>query len=65
MKDFRSKQNRQKINESCVQLKKKNTITNRPHAHKGYASTYNVVFLNSINPELQLKNVVNVQLEIN
>ena len=48
-----------------MQLKKKNTITNRPHAHKGYASTYNVVFLNSINPELQLKNVVNVQLEIN
>ena len=27
-----------------------------PHAFKGFASTHNVEFLNSFNPELQLNN---------
>ena len=32
---------------------KKNTkITKRSHAYRGYASTYNVEYLNSFNPEL-------------
>ena len=31
------------------------TITKREHAFKGYASTYNVEILNSLNPEMQLK----------
>ena len=30
-------------------------ITKREHAFKDYASIYNVVILNSFNPELQLK----------
>ena len=30
-------------------------ITKRAYAFKGYASTYNVVMLNSFNPKLQLK----------
>ena len=30
-------------------------IIKQEHAFKGYASTYNVEILNSINPELQLK----------
>ena len=32
-------------------------IAKREHAVKGYASTYNVETLNSLNPELQLKDI--------
>ena len=31
-------------------------IIKRPHAFQGYASSYNFEILNSLNPELQLKN---------
>ena len=34
---------------------KKNAKIKSSHAYKGYASIYNVEFLNSFNPELQLK----------
>ena len=30
-------------------------ITKRAHVFKGYASSYNVEILNSVNPELQLR----------
>ena len=30
-------------------------VTKRAHAFKGYASSHNVEILNSVNPELQLK----------
>ena len=39
-------------------------ITNRAHAFRGYTRTYNVEILNSLDPELQLKNWnYNFQLE--
>ena len=38
-----------------VLKEKKRKITKRTHAFKGYASSYNVEVLNSLNPELQLK----------
>ena len=35
-------------------------ITKQVHAFKGYASSYNVEILNSLNPELQLKDTESV-----
>ena len=42
------------MNEKNVQ------ITKQEHAFKGYTSTYNLEFLNSANPELQLKDAESV-----
>ena len=41
--------------------KKKAEIANRSNAYKGYGSSYYVVILNSFNPELQLKETLNLQ----
>ena len=46
--------------EKCLD-EKNAKITKRSHDYKGYASTYSVEILNSLNPELQLK-IVNMQL---
>ena len=45
-------------------LNEKNVkITKQAHAFKGYASSYNVEIFNSFDPELQIKD--NLQLKIN
>ena len=38
-------------------MKKMQKEAKRSHAYKGYASTYSVEILNSVNPELQLKDI--------
>ena len=44
------------IQKSKIFLNEKNVkVTKRAHAFKGYASSHNVEILNSVNPELQLK----------
>ena len=39
-------------------------IIKREHAFEGFASTYNVEILNSLNPKYNLK-VLNLQLKLN
>ena len=47
--------------ENFSDKKKKAKIANRSNAYKGYGSSYYVVILNSFNPELQLKETLNLQ----
>ena len=60
-------QNLKKIFKKKKKTEQNVTRKKQFRAYKGYASTYNVDLLNCFNPELQLKilKILNLQLEIN